>query len=119
MRLLVLESSRQRDVVVAEDLGTVPGGFRERLGRDAVMGMRVLWFEREAGSPAFTPPRRWDAAAAALTTTHDLPTLAGWWRGGDIDWRVKLNPATDEAGDRRGRDALSPGYHRAGRPDGP
>ena len=24
-----------------------------------------------------------------MTTTHDLPTVAGWWQGRDIDWRAK------------------------------
>ncbi|GEN62061.1 hypothetical protein AOE01nite_02850 [Acetobacter oeni] len=25
-----------------------------------------------------------------MTTTHDLPTIAGWWQGNDISWREKL-----------------------------
>ena len=43
----------------------------------------------------FTPPSQWRRDAVAMTTTHDLPTVAGWWRGRDIDWRTELgmNPA--------------------------
>jgi len=74
---------------VAEDLGTVPEGFRDKLARADILGMRVLWFERDAKGD-FLPPRQWDPRAAALSTTHDLPTLAGWWSGCDLGWRRKL-----------------------------
>jgi 4-alpha-glucanotransferase len=88
LRLIVLESRRANAVVVGEDLGTVPPGFRESLNAAGVMGMRVLWFERE--DQGFTPSRGWPPQAAAMTTTHDLPTVAGWWRERDIDWAVDL-----------------------------
>jgi 4-alpha-glucanotransferase len=69
--------------------------------------MEVLWFQRE--SRGFLPPTRWSHQAAALTTTHDLPTVAGWWRGRDIDWLEKLGRRSehgDEAAERwaRGED---------------
>ncbi|UPG74077.1 4-alpha-glucanotransferase [Roseomonas gilardii subsp. gilardii] len=89
-RLVALESQRHRAIVVGEDLGTVPHGFRERLDRIGMLGMRVLWFEQGEGGGPFIPPREWSRNAAAMTTTHDLPTAVGWWRGLDIDWRVRL-----------------------------
>ncbi|MNR21678.1 4-alpha-glucanotransferase [compost metagenome] len=27
----------------------------------------------------------------ATTTTHDLPTIVGWWAGNDIAWRARLH----------------------------
>ena len=106
LRLIALESHRARAVVVGEDLGTVPEGFRERMDEAGMMGMRVLWFERDPDTEAFTPPERWSSSAAAMTTTHDLPTVAGWWCERDIDWMQRL--------DRRGR-FETPEQERRGR----
>jgi 4-alpha-glucanotransferase len=86
LRLLALESHRHQAIVVGEDLGTVPGGFRETLETTGLHGMRVLWFER-AGQE-FSPPSAWDHAAVAMTSTHDLAPVAGWWHGSDITTRV-------------------------------
>ena len=88
LRLLALESHRHRAVVIGEDLGTVPPGFRERLGRAGIAGMDVMWFERDGA--AFKPPSQWRSDAVAMTTTHDLPTVAGWWTGDDIRTRGAL-----------------------------
>ena len=87
LRLLALEAERHGAIVVGEDLGTVPAGFREAMGAHGVLGMRVLWFEQEEG--VFREPGSWDRAVMAMTTTHDLPTAAGWWSGADIGLRAK------------------------------
>jgi 4-alpha-glucanotransferase len=88
LRLLALESRRHHAVVVGEDLGTVPEGFREKLDAHGTYGMRVLWFERDDDGD-FARPEDWDRSAIAMTSTHDLPTVAGWWQGDDIALRVK------------------------------
>jgi glycogen operon protein len=80
--VLAGESQRARCLVVGEDLGTVPEGFRERLDAADVLSYRIVWFEREG--KAFVPPSRYPAKAAASVSTHDLPTIAGWWGGADI-----------------------------------
>ncbi|MBC7800364.1 MAG: 4-alpha-glucanotransferase, partial [Gemmatimonadaceae bacterium] len=89
LRLIALESHRNRAIVLGEDLGTIPDGFQERLEDAAMLGMRVLWFERSLDQ-RFTAPRIWTGTAAAMTSTHDLPTTAGWWAGRDLDWRGRL-----------------------------
>lgn len=88
-RILALESWRHRAIVIGEDLGTVPEGLREEMAQAHIAGMRVLWFEHgEHGE--YSDPSGWDREAAAMTSTHDLPTLAGWWSGRDIDWAWKI-----------------------------
>jgi 4-alpha-glucanotransferase len=88
VRLIKLESFRHRAIVIGEDLGTVPEGFRQGLLDAGIAGMRALWFERDG--KRFRPPQAWPPHAAAMTSTHDLPTVAGWWRGADIDVRARL-----------------------------
>lgn len=108
LRLVAIESHQRRAVVLGEDLGTIPEGFSEALASTAILGMRVLWFEREGGFGAFTQPRTWTANAAAMTGTHDLPTVAGWWAGQDLGWRHKLGlfmDATHDANENAARHA--------------
>jgi len=92
---VTLESTRARCLVVGEDLGTVPDGLRERLAQARVLSYRVLWFERNGD--AFVPPARWPAAAAACVSTHDLPTITGWWNGDDIAERASLGQLDAES----------------------
>jgi 4-alpha-glucanotransferase len=101
LRLIRLESHRHRAIIIAEDLGTVPEGFQDDLADSGIDGMRVLWFERDDGG--FRPPSTWSVEAAAMTSTHDLPTVAGWWRGTDIETRHGLGPARRSDGEREER----------------
>ena len=93
LRLLTLEAWRHGAIILGEDLGTVPAGLRERLAARHILGMRVLLFEQDNGR--FTPPRQWSRDALATTTTHDLPTLRGWWQGHDIDWRIRAGQSAE------------------------
>jgi 4-alpha-glucanotransferase len=94
LRLIALESQRHRALIVGEDLGTVPPGFREELTASGLMGMRVLWFEREFG--LFREPSRWDAEVVAMTSTHDVPPVASWWKGHDIVRRIEAGQLAQE-----------------------
>lgn len=89
LRLVALESQRHHAVVLGEDLGTVPEGFSDRLCQAGVLGLRVTRFERDGAR--FTPPATWTRDAAAMTSTHDIATVAGWWIGRDLDWRYRLD----------------------------
>ncbi|MBR7962429.1 4-alpha-glucanotransferase [Burkholderia vietnamiensis] len=110
VRLVALEASRHRAVAIGEDLGTVPAGFRERLGAQGIAGMRVLWFEREADG-AFRRPSAWDRDAIAMTSTHDLPTVSGWWRGVDLEWRRRVDANDDHARNACGDVGLAAAAH--------
>ncbi|MGH7039110.1 MAG: 4-alpha-glucanotransferase [Stellaceae bacterium] len=89
LRLVALESRRQRCAVIGEDLGTVPEGFRETMQRTRILSYRVAMFERREGG-AFVRPRDYPALAAASAATHDVATLKGFWLGTDIIWRRRL-----------------------------
>jgi len=84
LALATAESVRARCLIVGEDLGTVPDGFRERLEREAIFSYRVMLFEREPDG-SFKAPNRYPVLGLATATTHDLPPLAGWTIGRDID----------------------------------
>jgi len=85
---LALESQRNECMVVGEDLGTVPEGFRDKLTKADISGMRVLYFERSGAD--FVDPHEYATHTVACVTTHDLPTIAGWWQGADIAERLSL-----------------------------
>ena len=86
---LTLASQRARCLIIGEDLGTVPEGLGEVLAAADVLSYRVLWFQQDAHG--MVPPRNWTQKAAACVSTHDLPTLAGWWEGADLAERRALN----------------------------
>jgi hypothetical protein len=72
---LRLPGYRHECIVVGEDLGTVPEGFRERMARANILSYRVLFFERD--EQGFVPAAGYPALA--LVSSHDLPTLCAWW----------------------------------------
>jgi glycogen operon protein len=76
----------------------VPEGLREKLDAANVLSYRVLWFERwgEAFAPASAYPRK----AVACASTHDLPTLAGWWSGADIAEKAALGLIANAAAEQ-------------------
>jgi 4-alpha-glucanotransferase len=84
--ILALESVRCKFVIVGEDLGTVTDAVRKALGETGILSYRVFWFERNADG-RFRRPDEYPAQAAVSTTTHDLPTLAGFDLGRDIEAR--------------------------------
>jgi 4-alpha-glucanotransferase len=99
IRILALESVRRKFIVVGEDLGTVEPAVRETLARFGILSYRLFYFERnEQGD--FRPFAEYPEGALVSTTTHDLPTLAGFWINEDIEARHRLGLLQDEAGYR-------------------
>jgi 4-alpha-glucanotransferase len=75
--------------VIAEDLGTAPHGFTHAVTARQMLGMRVLWFER-AADHGFIGAADYEPLSVAMSGTHDTVTVAGWWRGRDLDWAEQL-----------------------------
>jgi len=84
--ILALESVRGNFIVIGEDLGTVTGEARAALAEAGVLSYRVLWFERD-GAGNFRPPDYYPERALVCSTTHDLPTLAGFAEARDLEAR--------------------------------
>jgi 4-alpha-glucanotransferase len=90
LRIIALESRRANCVVIGEDLGTVPEGFSEIMQASGLLSYKVLFFETwESG--LFKRPEMYPEQSMVTVSTHDLPTLAGWWIGNDLKWRQTLN----------------------------
>jgi 4-alpha-glucanotransferase len=98
MGILALESQRSRCLIVGEDLGTVPAGFRERMADANVLSYRVLYFEKDGDR--FKRPEEYPGLALACVTTHDLATLQGFWRGADLELKRRLNLYPSEQAQR-------------------
>ena len=94
--VLALESHRHRCMVIGEDLGNVAPRMREAMHERALLSYRPLFFER-APDGAFRAPQDWPQEALAVVSTHDLPTLRGFWSGDDIELqaRLKLYPSAE------------------------
>lgn len=88
-------SAEARCLIVGEDLGNVPPGFRERMEREAIFSYRLLLFEREDDG-VFKAPERYPELALATATTHDVPTLIGWAIGHDIDMHANIGLTSSE-----------------------
>jgi 4-alpha-glucanotransferase len=125
LAILALESVRRRTLIIGEDLGTVPPRIRRELGKAGVFSYRVFYFERD-GKCHFLPPEAYPAQAMATVTTHDLPTLTGFWQGRDLALKQSLDLypearlAETDAGERE-RDhqfLLEDLQHRGLLPDG-
>ena len=90
LAILALESVRRRTLIIGEDLGTVPPRIRRDLGKAGVFSYRVFYFERD-GDRHFQPPEAYPSRAMATVTTHDLPTLTGFWQGHDLELKRTLH----------------------------
>ena len=89
--IVALESQRNHCVVIGEDLGTVPPEVRETMGRRGVLSYRLLYFEKYYdGDQSFLAPAEYPEQALVMPSTHDLPTLAGFWEGSDLRLRHDL-----------------------------
>jgi 4-alpha-glucanotransferase len=90
LAILALESVKNRTLIIGEDLGTVTSAIRRRLGRTGIFSYKVFYFEHTREG-RFRSPEDYPRQAVAAVTTHDLPTLAGWWQARDAALKESLH----------------------------
>jgi 4-alpha-glucanotransferase len=84
LRVLALESVRSRNIIVGEDLGTVTDEIRGMLAQFRILSYRLFYFEKHHPEKIFKHSNEYPRQALVASSTHDLPTLAGFWTGRDI-----------------------------------
>lgn len=87
--IIRIEAERAGCVVIGEDLGLVPDGFRDTMRGQNIYGYSVLQYEKD-GQGGFRGPQDYDAKILACFGTHDTPTLHGYQCGRDIEWWDRL-----------------------------
>lgn len=102
LAVVAIEAERARTVVIGEDLGLVPDGFREAMRARGLYSYSVLQYEKNHDGQINRPDQLRPASLACFGT-HDTPTLKGYWQGRDIEWWQKLD-WIDEAGAGKARE---------------
>lgn len=81
--ILALESVRNESLVIGEDLGTVPEEIRSKLADNGMYSYRLFFFE-QAQDGGFYSPSHYPVQSMCTLTTHDMPTLSGYWHCDDL-----------------------------------
>lgn len=88
--ILALESQRNHCLVIGEDLGTVPAEISALMQHYQVLSYRVFMLEQKQTSYQHRD-QTYPPQALATVTTHDMPTLVGFWQEGDLALRHQLD----------------------------
>ena len=83
LAILALESQRHQCLIIAEALGTVPKGMLEKLEEKGILAYNIFYFEMDANGSK--PLENYPYQAMTTLSTHDLPTVQGYWKGYDFD----------------------------------
>jgi 4-alpha-glucanotransferase len=94
------ESVAHRCVVIGEDLGTVPEGFREQMADWGIWSYLVMMFERDDRG-SFRGIDHYAPNALVTFNTHDLSTYAGWRCFSDLALKRSLGIDPGESDDAR------------------
>jgi 4-alpha-glucanotransferase len=87
MRILALESVRNENIIIGEDLGTVTDEIRDTLAQFSILSYRLFYFEKNRHDGSFKRTYEYPRQALVASSTHDLPTIAGFWQFRDIEAR--------------------------------
>ena len=72
LRTLAAVSQARQTVIIGEDLGVVPEGFKPAMQKCEIQSYRVFFFEKQ-GDEFYKPPEAYPREALACVGIHDLP----------------------------------------------
>ncbi len=84
LAILALESHLNKCSIIGEDLGTVPEDITGKLQENGIHSYKVFFFEQAADGGFYSPEHYLEQSMATLTT-HDMPTLIGYWHCKDLE----------------------------------
>lgn len=88
--ILALESQRHQCLVIGEDLGTVPQEIVSKLKDAAIFSYKIFYFEFDEKGESLALDQ-YPYQAMTTLSTHDLPTINGYWRGYDFELGEKYD----------------------------
>jgi 4-alpha-glucanotransferase len=98
--IIAIESQRANAYVVGEDLGTVEPYVREELANRRILSYRLRQFEND-------PSSEFPDQALAAFTTHDLPTIPGFWTRSDVETQTAMGLQPNVEGTEHIRNQLA------------
>ncbi|PJG82032.1 4-alpha-glucanotransferase [Caviibacterium pharyngocola] len=82
--ILALESQRHQSLIIGEDLGTVPKEIVSKLKNAGILSYKIFYFEFDQQGQS-RHLQEYPYQAMTTLSTHDLPTINGYWRGYDFE----------------------------------
>ncbi|QLB42360.1 4-alpha-glucanotransferase [Mannheimia pernigra] len=87
--ILALESQRHQCLIIGEDLGTVPKEIVSKLKNAGILSYKIFYFEFDEQGQS-RDLKNYPYQAMTTLSTHDLPTINGYWRGYDFELGEKF-----------------------------
>ncbi|MDN4503425.1 4-alpha-glucanotransferase [Alteromonadaceae bacterium BrNp21-10] len=94
LAILCLESHRFECRLIGEDLGVVPPEIVSKLFNAGIVSNELFYFCRH--HHGFKSPAEYKQQSLMMLANHDVPTLAAWWQGSDIQLRMDMGLLSSE-----------------------
>ncbi|OOH89025.1 4-alpha-glucanotransferase [Pasteurellaceae bacterium 15-036681] len=94
LSILALESQRHQCLIIAEALGTVPKGMLETLEQKGILAYNIFYFEYD--QQGSKPLANYPYQSMTTLSTHDLPTVKGYWQSYDFELGQKFGVYPNE-----------------------
>lgn len=90
LAIISIESQRSKCIVIGEDLGTVPKGFRGKMYQARLFSTKVLHRQRDKDGNFFKTTKYFPFSLAQVST-HDQPSIPAYWTFYDLETFRKCN----------------------------